>query len=82
MMRPPRVLWKAAESLTGAIEGPGKIGSDQLVPIFDAQFADGMEDADPGVVDKDVQAAQLLDRRTEKACATVRTLRNIGGIDS
>ena len=51
-----------------AVEDAGQVGLDDLVPLVGAELRDGSEEADPGVVDEDVEPRRFFDGELHEAC--------------
>jgi hypothetical protein len=55
-----------------AVEDAAEVGGDDLLPLLDGHAADGAVAVDAGVVDEDVEPAELLDGRLDQGSALVR----------
>ena len=59
MIRPPAFMWRTA--FLGRHEDAGDVHRDHPLVILEGDLLDGAAEADPGIVDQDVDAAERVD---------------------
>src|SRR3990170_3836462 len=69
---PAAALYHVRQRRVRAVEYAAQVGRDHLLPLLDTHPADGTVAVDAGVVDQDVDAAELLDRGVDHALDVIR----------
>ena len=60
MMRPHFLRLHARHRGADGVEGGGQVDGDDLVPFLDREFLDRRDELDAGIVDQDIDRAELL----------------------